>query len=226
MIDIVIPVYKAFEHFKACVHSVREYTTDYRFIIVDDYSEQNEITGFLNELRRALPMTVVITHGKQRWFTRAANSGLRLVRTPRAVLLNSDVVVNRGWLHELEAVWNEIEKTAKKVGCVGSVHTPGTTTRWEEPTEPNYVTMHAVLLNMKALTEVADKRGTSGWYFDETRNDSIHIRSDRFLSYDMNRLGYTTAISFQAIISHIDGGGKSWSHNLGSISNLRVEDLE
>ena len=224
--DIVIPIHGALEFLRGCIASVSEHTrTGFRLILVDDFTEAHDMVGFLNDIRHSLPETIVVTTGKQKWFTRASNIGLRLARTERVVLLNSDTLCREGWLDELYSVWNSIESEGKKVGCVGSVHSPSSESRWSEPIEPNYVTMHAVLLSMKALSEVADRRGTPGWYFDETRQDAIHIRSDRYLSYDLNRLGYTTAISFHSHVAHIGGGGKSWGHNLGKVSDLRTEDL-
>lgn len=222
--DIVLPVHDALDYTQACVDSVFKHTPALnRLIIVDDHSDI-VTTAYLLSVLVNHPSTLYIRTGTQRWFTRASNLGLRLVRTQRCVLLNSDCVVDRDWLEEMYAVWDEYSTTRpeRKVGLVGSHQSGEEPRRWGEYQEPGYVTGHALLLDVPVLSEMSERRGMCGWYLDEVNTNAIHINSDRFLSYELNRAGYATIASFKAAVGH--HGGKSWGHNLGRIASLRITD--
>jgi hypothetical protein len=167
---------------------------------------------------------ILIHSGKQRWFTRAYNLGLRMARTERVVLLNVDTELEAGWLDYLYEIWTDAEKLGK-VGLVGDEHSDEERRVWIQSIGKDYVTGHALLVSMQALYEVSAARGTPGIYLDETRPDAIHIRSDVYICWDMNRLGWLTIKTFKAPIGH--HGGKSWGHNLGAIpSSLALVDYE
>lgn len=229
--DIIISVHATREHpmeqyFEKCVESLVANTPEgsYRLIFVDDYCDRqgrNIVESVAGLFRDAL---LIRTH-KQRWFTRAYNLGLRMVRTPRAVLLNADCEMGPGWLEELHDVANEYTATEHiSVGLVGSVYSAEEPRRLAPTWEPGYVTGHCWLVNMQALFDMSAKRSTPGIYLDETRQDAIHIRSDVYACYDLNRLGYATLNSFKSHVGH--HGGKSWGHNLGRISNLTLEQVD
>lgn len=123
--DIVIavrgtPEYPIEEDFEKCVESVTQHTQRYRFIFVDDNSG---VTGGLvvERVARQFPNAVLLRTHTQNWFTRAYNKGLRLVRSPRAVAMNADVLVFPGWLDELYSVWDEASEKGS-VGLVGAVN--------------------------------------------------------------------------------------------------------
>jgi glycosyltransferase involved in cell wall biosynthesis len=222
-IDIVIsvrstPDFPTITDFENCLQTLAETTRDYRLIVVDDNSydaHQYQVAALVRQHRTAL---LIRTH-YQRWFTRAYNLGLRMVRSPQAVVLNTDTLLRPGWLEELQAVWQEAESQHGRVGLVGSVLSHEEPRRWVTTQHPGYVTAHAVLVSMQALYEVSASRGMPGWYFDETRADMIHIRSDIDLSWKMNELGWQTVMSFKSHVDHI--GGRSWGHCLALIpSNL------
>jgi glycosyltransferase involved in cell wall biosynthesis len=224
--DIVLPVHNALEYVAPCVASLYEHTKDFRLILVDDYSNE-DTRAFLygqhctGRDRRNL----YVRTNRQSWFTRASNTGLRLVETEKAALINSDLVFNIGWLEELYDVWADFEsKTGRRVGLVGDWGDPNTEKRYEETLEPNYVTGHAVLFSMQALQEASVARGDPGRYLNELRQDSIHINSDRFVCYELNKLGYATVIAYKTPLGHY--GGKSWNYNLGHVSGVRLEDVD
>jgi hypothetical protein len=89
-----------------------------------------------------------------------------------------------------------------------------------ETREPNYVTGHALLLNIPAMQHCSDARGCSGWYFNETERRCIHIFSDNEICYLLNKLGYATIMSFKSGVGHL--AGQSWGHDLGRISQLQL----
>jgi len=223
--DIVLPVHNALEYTQACIDSVFANTNHFRLILVDDFSQPDTTAYLLSTLLRQ-PESLYIRSAQQKWFTRASNLGLRMVRTQRCVLLNSDCVVANGWLEELYDVWAEAQAVlgTKRVGLVGSTQSAEEPRRWAESAEPGYVTGHCFLLSMPVLYEVSEKRGQPGWYLDEINRDAIHINSDRYLNYELNRLGYATIASMKAAVGH--HGGKSWGYNLGLTSRLRIGDPE
>jgi glycosyltransferase involved in cell wall biosynthesis len=220
-IDIVVPVHNALDYVQTCLTTLYETTENFRLIVVDDYSNRETKAYLASELGHHRIHTLVST-SRQRWFTEAANTGLRLVKTDMVILLNSDCHMHPGWLEELRAVW-DLGREVGKVGLVGSMHSPGNSSRWQVVSEPNYVTGHCLLLSLPILQEVASQRHPPGGFLDDTRSDAIHINSDRFLSYEINRLGYQTIIAHHSAVSH--AGGRSWSHELGKLSGLSLESI-
>jgi glycosyltransferase involved in cell wall biosynthesis len=223
---IVIPVHSRApfdtrDHLHRCVSTLRQYTDNFNIIFVDDYSDQQGSDSIAAQAAQFRESYIVRTQ-KQRWFTRAVNLGLRLVRTPWAVEANSDVVFYPGWLEELFAVRDEVQQF-RKVGLVGSVYSADEQRRYDETQKPNYVTGHCWLLNMQAMEECAVKRGAPGWYLDETSQRNIHIFSDNQICYEMNAAGWSTIRAFKSAVGH-DASGASWGHNLGLL-NMRLEEV-
>jgi glycosyltransferase involved in cell wall biosynthesis len=224
--DIVIPVHGAFEYVKKTVHQLYEATNNFRLIVVDDFSD-TETREFLYgpECTGRDRRNIYVRSNRQLWFTRASNTGLRLVETPQAVLLNSDMELSPGWLEELYGCWEEFEQTtSRRVGLVGHTQDMASPNRYEETREPNYVTGHTLLLSMQALQEASVDRGDPGRYLDELDQKAAHINSDRFLCYQLNKLGWATVKSFKAQCGH--HGFKSWNADLGTVFSLKLEDLD
>lgn len=221
--DIIVPVHNALEYLTACVVSVDRHTQNFRYIFVDDYSDR-VVSEWLLDRVKERPTSLLVRTGQQKWFTRASNLGLRLVRTERCVLLNSDCVVDDGWLEELYSVWDDAATkiVGRKVGLVGSHLSAEEPRRWGEYIEPGYVTGHCFLLSIPIIAEIAERRGQAGWYLDEMHREAIHINSDRYLSYELNRAGYATVASFKAAVGH--HGGKSWGYQLSRMGSLQIGD--
>jgi glycosyltransferase involved in cell wall biosynthesis len=224
--DIVVPVHDALEYAQQCIDSIFAHTPNcFRLILVDDFS-QPETTAYLLSVLQRQPESLYVRTAQKKWFTRASNIGLRLVRTQRCILLNSDCVLDSGWLDELYSVWSDAEATliGRRLGLVGSHLSVEEQRRWGDYSEPGYVTGHCLLLSIPVLWEVSEKRGNPGWYLDEIHREAAHINSDRFLSYELNRMGYATVASFKAAVGH--HGGKSWGHNLGVLQSIRLGNPE
>lgn len=220
--DIVMPVHGALDYLRPCVESIFDCTKNFRFIFVDDYSDL-ETTAFLLDVLKRQPIALYVRTGQQKWFTRASNIGLRLVRTQKCILINSDCVVGPEWLDELHSVWaDSVLRGGYDTGLVGCHLSEEEERRWGTYQEPGYVTGHCLLLDIPLLDVVATKRGSPGWYFDELTPDAAHINSDRYLSYEMNRAGYAAVASFKAPVGH--HGGKSWGYDLGKVYRIRVGD--
>lgn len=207
-------------YFKPCVESVRQHTSAIRFIFVSDGCDADHDQA-MQDFIKQYPESLYLRTPKQLWFTRAHNLGLRFVRTPWAVMLNADTVVDVGWLEELYAIRDEVTEEcrmegARGVGLVGVELSGEEPRRYHRTSEPGYVTGHCWLVNMEALSEISAHRGTPGIYLDETQQKTIHIYSDNEACYAMNRLGWKTIVSFKAAVGH--HGGKSWGHDLSVLA--------
>jgi hypothetical protein len=225
--DIVIPIHGTREFpvedtFQKCVESVRKSTSLYRFIFVADACDEICLAKIVNIASQESESNLIITQ-KQHWFTRATNLGLRLVRTPWAVELNCDTVVDAGWLDELYAVKDEVEQKVGRVGLVGSHLSGDEPRRYEISTGQDYVTGHCYLLNMAAMQEASFAHGTPGLYLDETQATNIHIRSDVEICWTLNKLGWQTVKSFKAYVGHI--GYQSWGARVGQVQMLQLADV-
>lgn len=231
--DIVISVhsrdqYDTREYFKECVRTLEENTRNFRLLFVDDWCDR-EGSDTIREISQRHSSSHVIRTEKQRWFTRAFNLGLRLVRTSTAVILNSDTVLGANWLEELYSVKAEAEALHGRVGIVGSEFSEPEQRRWQNitspttPGNPGYVTAHCWLVSMQAMYEISEARGMPGFYLDETKQENIHIRSDNEGSYAMQRLGWATVRSFKSAVGH--HGGKSWHHDLGRICGITLQQV-
>jgi len=223
--DIVIPIHGALDDLKECLSTLQAHTRDYRLILVDDCSER-EVTNFLLDFGQANPSTILIRTFRQRWFTRASNLGMRLLRTERSVLLNSDCVLDEGWLEELFAVWDDfqVQNPQRRIGLVGSVLSAEEPRRYADIVQSGYVTGHAWLFSVSAFYDVSASRGMPGFYLDETKVGAAHIHSDREMCWDLNRLGMATLMSFKSAVGH--KGGRSWGHNLALLTGLNATTLD
>lgn len=225
--DIIIPVrgtreFPVEQTFSECVDSICKHTSNFRFIFVDDNSDEI-CRNAVEQIAARFHSAILIRTNFQHWFTRAINLGLRMVRSPWVVTLNCDTVVDAGWLEELYAVKDDATIGYGQVGLVGSVLSEEEPRRYELSVGQDYVTGHGWLLSMDALTKASVQRGTPGIYLDETRADAIHIRSDVFICWQLNGLGFNCVKSFKSKVGHY--GGRSWGHRVGVVQGLRLEDV-
>jgi len=223
--DIVIPVRNALSEVEECLTTLQANTQDYRLILVDDASERN-VHDWLVDFSMKNPSSILVKTSRQRWFTRASNLGLRLLRTERSVLLNSDVVLGPGWLDELFDVWSDYQAQAPqtRIGLVGSTLSAEEPRRYADVREPGYVTGHCWLVSVSALFDISAARGMPGIYLDEVHRGAAHIHSDRIACNEMNKLGMATLASFKAAVGH--KGGRSWNYDIGAVSGIRDVDLD
>jgi len=225
--DIVLCVrstreFPTIQFVESCIDSICRHTSKFRFIFVDDNSDRDH-SEQLSQIAHRFTNSLLIRTHYQRWFTRAVNLGLRMIRTPYCVTINSDCVVDNGWLEELYAVKNEVEGSIGRVGEVGSVMSEEEPRRYALSVGEDYVTAHCVLWNMSALTQASEQRGQPGIYLSELDSLAIHIRSDVFISRQLVSLGWNCVKSFKSKVGH--HGGKSWGHQLGRVQTLRLEDV-
>lgn len=101
MIDIIIPVYNAYEYLKRCIDSI-EQNTDFgssHVILIDDASTDSRIRLFLESLNCSR-FTTVFNQDNQ-GFSANVNKGIELSGNNDVILLNSDTIVTNKWAEKL-----------------------------------------------------------------------------------------------------------------------------
>lgn len=101
-IDIIIPVYNAYEDLQRCLDSVlRTVMPHHRVILIDDCSTDSRIAGYFERLRNgADPRLQMLRNDTNLGFVSTVNRGMKLSQND-VVLLNSDTIVTSGWVEKL-----------------------------------------------------------------------------------------------------------------------------
>jgi GT2 family glycosyltransferase/glycosyltransferase involved in cell wall biosynthesis len=102
VIDIIIPVYNAYEDLVQCVSSIQSNFAGYKYrlIIINDSSPDSRITPYLNELAVEDERILCLFNEINLGFVKTVNKGMSF-STNDVVLLNSDTIVTKGWLSKL-----------------------------------------------------------------------------------------------------------------------------
>jgi len=104
VIDVIIPVYKGFDHTRRCIASVlaSEQKAQFHLVVIDDASPEPAIASYLDAL--ALEGKIELLRNENNLgFVRTVNRGMELHTDRDVVLLNSDTEVANDWLDRLAA---------------------------------------------------------------------------------------------------------------------------
>lgn len=104
-IDIVIPIYNAFDFVKKCIETVIENTdlTQHTLLLINDKSTDGRILPLLDSFikeNQSLNITLIDNKDNQ-GFVRSVNIGMRYSHND-VVLLNSDTEVTKNWLIKMQ----------------------------------------------------------------------------------------------------------------------------
>lgn len=101
-IDIIIPVYNAYDDLQRCLDSVRRTTAHrHRIILIDDCSPDSRIREYFDRLRAdADPCLTLLANEVNLGFVGTVNRGMALSEND-VVLLNSDTIVTSEWLEKI-----------------------------------------------------------------------------------------------------------------------------
>ncbi len=105
MVDVIIPVFNAFEDLERCLASVERHRdgASFRLILVNDASTDARIAPLLERLQQhPWTDTLVLTNERNLGFVQTVNRAMAL-GTNDVVLLNSDTQVTAGWLSQMLA---------------------------------------------------------------------------------------------------------------------------
>lgn len=100
-VDVIIPIYNAYEELLLCIESVQKHTNlnRHRLILINDLSSDERIVPFLNQL--ASEQIIVIHNEINKGFSANINNGLTKSHENDVLLLNSDTVVTENWLEKI-----------------------------------------------------------------------------------------------------------------------------
>jgi len=106
-VDIVIPVYNAYEDLQICLESVFKYTnlSENRLILINDNSTDYRIRVLLDKVRKENhDKKIVVLHNENNMgFSHNVNLGMAQSKKDDVLLLNSDTRVTRGWIEKITA---------------------------------------------------------------------------------------------------------------------------
>lgn len=100
-IDIVIPIYNAYDDLKICLGSVYKYTdlNKNRLILINDNSSDKRIKSYLNSKQK--DNVIIIHNDENKGFSTNVNIGMAQSEHRDVILLNSDTVVTKSWVDKI-----------------------------------------------------------------------------------------------------------------------------
>lgn len=99
--SIIIPVHNQLEYFKQCINSIQFATEKFELIIIDNGS-----TGDMIRYTENLRPHILIRNSQNQGVAKAWNQGISLATTDKYLILNSDIVVEKGWFEHLVSALN------------------------------------------------------------------------------------------------------------------------
>ena len=102
-VDIIIPIYNAFDDLVLCMRSIRRYTdlTKDRVIMINDCSTDERIIPFIRSQEEE--NIIFINNESNQGFSRNVNKGMNYSKDRDVILLNSDTMVTKNWIDKIVA---------------------------------------------------------------------------------------------------------------------------
>ena len=141
-VDIIIPVHNQLDYLKRCISSIKQHTTDYSLIIIDDASDK-ETADWIKKQK----FDCIIRHEKPRGFGRSCNEGIAKSTAPWICLLNSDTLVTPHWL-----------STMRSVASLGFDIVGPTTSHSSGAQCDHSITPDRIKMTTRQVNEVADRK--------------------------------------------------------------------
>lgn len=100
-VDIIIPIYNAYDDLLKCIASVKKWTDlgRNRLILINDCSSDEKIRPYLDTLKEE--NIIVIHNEKNKGFSANINIGMNQSDKNDVLLLNSDTVVTKNWIEKI-----------------------------------------------------------------------------------------------------------------------------
>lgn len=118
-VDIVLPVYNAFDLLRDCLDRVERHTDlPWRLILIEDGSTDERVRPFLRDWAQARDRVELLENPRNMGFIASVNRGLARAmegdepRTGPVVLLNSDALVPQGWARRLVQPFRDAPEVA------------------------------------------------------------------------------------------------------------------
>jgi len=196
--DIIIPTHNLPEMTVACLRSIRQHTSDYRAIWVDNGSSE-AANAQVREALADIPHVAVMLDNNQ-GFIKATNAGIRASTGDYLCLLNNDTEVEAAWLERMLVVFQD----DPQIGLVGPTTTAGSWQNREKvlrriPGDPPrwlYVQTMLAFFCVLIRREVVEKIGMlSEAYGVGFGDDDDYCRRGE-------RAGYRMALSLDVLVKH------------------------
>jgi len=144
LIDIVVPIYNAYDAVKQCLISLEMHDSDANQItLINDASTDSKISPLIEEFTDRNNWGT-IKHAVNQGFVVTANQGLKLSKN-NTLLLNSDTIVSKNWLKAF-------------IAALSSNENIGTITAWSNNAEicsfPKFLCNNHVPKKLDVLSEI------------------------------------------------------------------------
>ena len=102
-VDIIIPIYNAFEDLQICLESLYKHTDlqKNRLILINDNSPDERIRPYLDAQEKE--NVIVIHNSENKGFSNNINIGMSQSQENDVILLNSDTILTKGWVEKIVA---------------------------------------------------------------------------------------------------------------------------
>lgn len=185
-VDIIIPIYNAYEYTKKCIETVIQYTNlkENNLVLVEDQSPDKKIKPMLKEFvkNKGENHIILLENDKNLGFVKSVNRGMTYSKKNDVLILNSDTEVTKNWL-------NKIRDCAYRIPMVGTV-TP-LSNNGTIASVPNYIVdnplpehmsleAYAALIEQESLHEYPEIPTGNGFCMYMTRQaiDTVGILDD------------------------------------------------
>ena len=100
-VDIIIPIYNAYEDLQTCIASIFSCTdlSHHRLLLVNDASPDKRILPYIRSLENS--NIIVIENENNLGFSGSINHGIRISKDRDVILLNSDTIVTNSWVEKI-----------------------------------------------------------------------------------------------------------------------------
>ena len=114
-LDIIIPIYNAYDFIKKCIETIIENTNlkEHNLVLINDKSPDKKIMPLLNDVKeknRELNI-IVLENEENSGFVKTVNRGMSYSDND-VILLNSDTEVTKNWIEKLSEVAYSRENVA------------------------------------------------------------------------------------------------------------------
>jgi GT2 family glycosyltransferase/glycosyltransferase involved in cell wall biosynthesis/SAM-dependent methyltransferase len=101
-VDVILPVYNAYDDLLRCLFSLLTHNTGYRIILINDNSPDERIGHLFQDLMKYQgDFLILLENPENLGFTKTVNRGMQCYQKD-VILLNSDTIVTVGWAGKIK----------------------------------------------------------------------------------------------------------------------------
>ncbi|AKB69181.1 methyltransferase domain-containing protein [Methanosarcina mazei] len=101
-LDVIVPVYNAYEDTLKCLYSVLKNAGNFRTVLINDKSTDHRIKDLFTKLKPfESEKFVLLENPENKGFVKTVNRGMKFSEKD-VILLNSDTIVTEGWTRKLK----------------------------------------------------------------------------------------------------------------------------